>query len=557
MITLFYFSNPKCINNKIYTFKRYMVFLSTETIKKAYQSLISHEVKNSSVLHIFLILKGCGINNMNFKPIDVISEDGYPIAVNLSMLFGMDENKPEKYEFINPFSMKEWAGQAPSEALKKWVSSRIKNNIIGGATTWRKIINEDIYSNEIKFTYNYVQEIKDLTVPNIKVKLWPLVIWYNRFMQFDRECTPQELIESFKNIFYLNDLELGLLFDSTINFNLEFASSIHDYKEIRNQIGIHPKAPDNWIESTKNITLSEPKSDYTIQSSKFIFMKASKIPSIEKINQLLKDNYQIILSGPPGTSKSYIADQIGNQLSDENGPSSVMKIQFHPQYSYQDFIGGFIVKGDKVEINRGVFLNFIDNAKKVDTPFLLIIDEINRANVSSVFGETIQCLDRNYSTKLILGGKEEEISIPKNLLIIATMNTSDRTLGVMDFALRRRFSDVYFGANEAELIYKTKLECGLSLCDFLKKINTNLKSTLKNNELIIGQSIFYNENYLNTDIYEWSNNGLEDLFNYKILPIIEDYCSNEINKIEDVIGIELSKRLTGEEFIESFRNYLA
>ena len=534
-----------------------MIFLSTETIKKAYQSLSSHEIKNASVLHIFLILKGCGINNMNYKPIDVISDDGFPIAANLSMLFGLDEVKPEKYEFINPFSMKEWAGQAPSEGLKKWVSSRIKNNIIGGATTWRKIINEDIYKNEIKFTFNYVQEIKELTIPKLKIKLWPLVIWYNRFIEFERECTPQELIDSFKSSFNLNDLELGLLFDSTVNFNLEFASSVHDYKEIRNQIGIHPKAPDNWIESTKNNIISEPNTDYTIQSSKFTFMKAKNIPSVEKIYQLLKDNYQLILSGPPGTSKSYIANLIGEQITDEYGTGSVMKIQFHPQYSYQDFIGGFIVKGDQVEINRGVFLNFIDAARKVETPFLLIIDEINRANVSSVFGETIQCLDRNYSTKLLLGGQEEEINIPKNLLIIATMNTSDRTLGVMDFALRRRFSDVYIGVNENELIDKTKLECGISLCDFLKKINTNLKSTLKNNELVIGQSIFYNENYLNNDIYKWSNNGFEDLFNFKILPIIEDYCSNEVNKIEDVIGIELSKRLIGEEFIEATKAYLA
>ena len=141
-----------------------MKFISTQTIKEAYTELTNVEVKNASIFHIFLILKGCGINDTAALPVEVITEKGYPIASDLSLLFSYFEQKPEKYDFINPFSMKEYAAQAPSETLKKWVSSRIKNNIIGGATTWRKIIREDIYNNKIKFANNYVDEIKDLTI---------------------------------------------------------------------------------------------------------------------------------------------------------------------------------------------------------------------------------------------------------------------------------------------------------------------------------------------------------------------------------------------------------
>ena len=278
--------------------------------------------------------------------------------------------------------------------------------------------------------------------------------------------------------------------------------------------------------------------------------------SIEKICKLVKDNFQIILSGPPGTSKSYIAEKVSNLLVDNN-KDSILKIQFHPQYTYQDFIGGFIVNGDKVESNRGVFLRFLDKVNSSNCEnFVVIIDEINRANVSSVFGELIQCLDRNYSIKTLIAGKEETLQIPKKLFIIATMNTADRTLGSIDFALRRRFTDIYIGSNENELIDSTKTECGISLADFLKRINTKLKNTLRNNELVIGQTIFYNESTKKDGQYYWTNENLEDLFNYKILSMIEDYCNKELNKVNEVIGNKLSQRLTGEAFIKSITEYI-
>ena len=84
-----------------------MKFISTQIIKKAYTELTNVEVKNASIFHIFLILKGCGINDTAALPVQVITEKGYPIACDLSLLFSYFEQKPEKYDFINPFSMKE------------------------------------------------------------------------------------------------------------------------------------------------------------------------------------------------------------------------------------------------------------------------------------------------------------------------------------------------------------------------------------------------------------------------------------------------------------------
>jgi 5-methylcytosine-specific restriction protein B len=534
-----------------------MKYISTDSIVNAYNGLIEIDVKNASVLHIFLILKGCGINDISYENTEIIAEKGLQVANDLSSLFSYFEQKPEKYDFINPFSMNEWGAQAPSESLKKWVSSRIKNNIIGGATTWRKIIREDMYESKIKFAHNYVEEIKLLTIPENKIKLWPLVVWFNRFNKFERQHSPNELIQGFINELNLTQKEIGLLFDKSITFNITFEQHEAEMFQIRNLIGTPKNIPyPNWSESIV-MTVQEPESYYNLKSK---IMNNQKTISINKIEKLIKDNFQIILSGPPGTSKSFIANKTSLELTKDNMSSeeSILKIQFHPQYTYQDFIGGFIVNGDKVEGNRGVLLRFLDRVQEFPKDkFVLIIDEINRANVSSVFGELIQCLDRNYSTSILIAGREEIVQLPKNLYLIATMNTSDRTLSSMDFALKRRFVDIYIGTNEDELIDNTETECKISLADLLKKINTQLRTTLRNNELVIGHTIFYNDSMLTSNKYFWNNENLEDLFNYKILSIIEDYCNKENTKVNEVIGHSLSQRLIGEDFINSINEYLS
>lgn len=520
----------------------------------AYEELSSIEYSNPSILHIFLILKSCGFNDRSYIQLSNISTNGLKYANYLSILFTANEEKPLKYEFINPFSMKVWDAQAPSETLRKWVSTRIKNNVVGGATTWRRIIIENIGNDEIKFTFNYIEEIRHLTLGDKKINLFAISVWYYRFHFFETEVTPSQLINGFINDSKLDEKEIGLLFESKLNFKLTFSDKLIDSKKIRERIGLPPNNNYSWLQTNVlNGILEEDFTDYL----SFKKSTMNKIPSIEKILALLKANYQIILTGPPGTSKSYIANSIGEKLLSDNLSNSITKIQFHPQYSYQDFIGGFIVNGEKVEFNRGVLLKVIEKSKNnPDALHLIIIDEINRANLSSVFGETIQCLDRLYKISITLGGKTEEIYLPKNLLIIGTMNSSDRTLGSIDFALKRRFLEIYIGVNEDDLINTTKLNCEISAKDFLSKINKHLRVTLQNNELVIGHTIFYNDNNFNESVYLWSDEDFENLFNYKILPIIEDFCNRDVVKVEEIVGVDLSKRLTGVNFIESVRSFL-
>ena len=156
----------------------------------------------------------------------------------------------------------------------------------------------------------------------------------------------------------------------------------------------------------------------------------------------IKRKGQAILYGPPGTGKTFIADRLARHIV---GGSNGLKelIQFHPAYSYEEFIQGIRPetddKGNLVyNLKPGRFLSFCEKARRMNSPCVLIIDEINRANLSHVFGELMYLLE--YRAEEIPLTNGTHFSIPKNVQIIGTMNTADRSIALVDFALRRRFA---------------------------------------------------------------------------------------------------------------------
>jgi len=296
---------------------------------------------------------------------------------------------------------------------------------------------------------------------------------------------------------------------------------------------------------------------YELNLAKEIIMPNFKETSKPEIvlHPLLEKYSQVILAGPPGTSKSYIANQLSSKYPKEN----VIKIQFHPSYSYQTFIGGYTVDGMNVDWQDGVLFTFAQKAKEnTQNSFLIIIDEINRANVSQVFGETIQCLDRGNVTSVSRKGISTDFILPSNLKIIGTMNTSDRTIGAIDFAIKRRFVTIYMPPNPALLDDLCKSDFHIALGDFLRLINNKLLVTLKNKELVIGHALFMDENSYDpvSNKYIWTEEDFELLFNYKILPLIEDYTKGNLSQLHEILGINLPKRLTGIEFINATSLFL-
>lgn len=520
-------------------------FISTETVENTYKELIKLDVKESSILHIFFILKACGFNKSSYTPTSNIGSKGFKPASMISSLFLPNEEHPLKHDFISPFSMDEWNKQSPSEPLKKWVKSRIKNNVIGGATTWRSFLDYDPSIDSIKFKYNYIEELKKLTLDSKKLNINAFSIWSQRFTPYVEKITLSQTVDAFKDVFNITDQENFDLFTHKNNVPLKFNSSIYDAAKIRRLIGPPDNTSDEWVTtraSTKVLNIN------TILEE-IIMPEYNQVTDPEKIIKKLLDKYsQVILAGPPGTSKSYIAHNVASTYHGNN----VVKIQFHPSYSYQDFIGGYVVEGTVVSWCDGVLYQFVEKAKTdPDNEYLLIIDEINRANVGQVFGETIQCLDRNNVTSIRRHGELSEFSLPKNIKIIGTMNTSDRTIGAIDFAIKRRFVTIYAPPNPALVDELCETDINISLGDFIRLINRRLNETLRNKELSIGHAYFMDIESFDSESNKhiWNAEDFELLFNYKILPQIEDYTRGNISQLTEIIGENLQKRLIGNEFV--------
>jgi len=519
-------------------------YLSTDTIKNAYAALVKTKTKNESILHIFLILKGCGYNRNSFVSLDALYDNGIDYCRDLSALFSSHEKAPEKYDFINPFSMKEWAGN-PTESMDKWMPARAKNNILGGAITWRRILFQDMKTEDIRFHYDYLKELKDLTLGENKINKVAVAIWANRYTKFDGPVTSSTLCKYFVKKFNLTDEEEAQLFDSGSDIDLKFADKLHDVAAIRSLIG-SPEGMTDWVKSVKNAEQHESGNDDGV-----VVLNMKSDVTVEGLENMIEKHGQIILSGPPGTSKSYLCQELAKKYS------SHTKIQFHPQYTYQQFVGGYVVEKDKVVFRKGLLLNLLDQIKGGEKTHLLIIDEINRANVSQVFGEVIQCLDRDMDVSIHVDGNLTKIKLPQNLHIIATMNSSDRTIGTLDHAVRRRFLHVYCPPDTQILMDLCPSSGFIALSDFLKKVNSKLYEGLKNREMAIGHTFFLSNDVKKDKKYQWTFDAFEIVFNHKILPMIEDFCYGDLSQVRNVLGEDLPRRLHGKEFEDALKKYVS
>jgi len=523
------------------------MYLSNETILISYNDLVSSIGKETATLREFLLLKLAGISKTNYiDDSKVFSNKEYlSKAFCLLSLYSHQESIPKKNNFINPLAMNSWKDghNHPTESLKKWVTSRLKNNIRGGATQWRTILNTGTGINAseqqgaltFKLSYDYLNILRNY-VQN-KINLSALSIWYHRFIEFDSEINIAYLEANFCYIFGITEEEKSVLFYKK-NYSLNFQNHIYDTQSIREKILETPSGL-----QTDLITPANNAIDLGLTAQDMKFPKLSDFPimNTEIITRVLKDFKQVILSGPPGTSKSHWAKSIAQ---DDYFQSNFTQIQFHPQFSYQQFVGGYVVEGDLVNYKNGILLNILDGIG--DKPHLLIIDEINRANVTQVFGEILQLLDRGNSLDIKNESGSKNYSLPKNLYILATLNSTDRSLSRLDYAFKRRFAEIYVPVNASILNDLCDTTDFISLATFLEKINSNLVQLTQDKDMVIGHAIFLADHVFDTETnkYKWSYESFIFLFNYKLLPLIYDYCGNDSSTVEQILGEKLSSSIT-------------
>lgn len=253
----------------------------------------------------------------------------------------------------------------------------------------------------------------------------------------------------------------------------------------------------------------------------------------DEIWKLLHDKKQVIFFGPPGTGKSYVAQHLARWLTDQKEPSSdqVEMIQFHPAYSYEDFIEGIRPKSKPAGEGRfvvdypaqaGVFRRFCERAaQNLDRPHVFIIDEINRGNIPRIFGELMLLLEyRNKSVALPYSGKR--FSIPPNVYLIATMNTADRSIALVDFALRRRFHFIPFAADPD--LFERWLDNHDIPIPYLAELYRRLsQDAIDDANFAIGPSYF-----MDPDLTETK---LARIWRYSIEPYLEEYYVGQPSKV--------------------------
>lgn len=221
-------------------------------------------------------------------------------------------------------------------------------------------------------------------------------------------------------------------------------------------------------------------------------------PFLAELHDLLKDKGQIVLYGPPGTGKTYLALELAAALAPDEGCRSL--VQFHPSVAYEDFMEGFrpVLRDGQLtyELQEGPLVELAARAAEDPRPHVLIIDEMNRANLPKVFGELLFLLEyRDRPVQLAYRSGGDTFALPPNLWIIGTMNLADRSVGHIDAALRRRFAFVPFTPSDEQnggLLRRwlTKRNEPTWPADLVDAVNVELESDLGHTDLLIGPSYF-------------------------------------------------------------------
>jgi len=247
-----------------------------------------------------------------------------------------------------------------------------------------------------------------------------------------------------------------------------------------------------------------------------------------------------IIYGPPGTGKTYqlMKEYFPRFTNKEDGSKRYEFITFHQSYSYEEFIEGIRPVNDtngnlKYEVKDGVFKRLVKQAKNdQDNKYAIFIDEINRGNISKIFGELITLLEKDKriggenELKVTLPYSGEEFEIPSNLYVIGTMNTADRSISMIDVALRRRF--------EFKPLYPKYDIPTLKYGNLLKNLNKQLVEKI-GPDCQIGHSYFLEGN---------ETFDLEKVMNNKVIPLLQEYFYNEFGTIEEILkncGVEISE----------------
>lgn len=255
------------------------------------------------------------------------------------------------------------------------------------------------------------------------------------------------------------------------------------------------------------------------------------------LKQLLLSKKNVILQGAPGVGKTFTAKRLAYSIMGAKDEDKIGFVQFHQNYTYEDFVLGYKPSGDTFELQRGVFYRFcIKAANDPENSYFFIIDEINRGNISKIFGELLVLIEKGYrGTKMNLAYKEGSFSVPSNLFIIGMMNTADRSLSIIDYALRRRFSFYPLKAgfeSDGFREYQKNLKSPKfdSLISVIKSLNDKIV-----NDDSLGEGFEIGHSYF-CDQKEITDGWLHRVIDYDIVPLLQEYWFDNKKEIQSWVA---------------------
>lgn len=252
------------------------------------------------------------------------------------------------------------------------------------------------------------------------------------------------------------------------------------------------------------------------------------------LTELLEAKYNVILQGAPGVGKTFAAKRLAYSIMGQKDTSRVAMVQFHQSYSYEDFIQGYRPSKEGFELVNGVFYKFCKEAEEDnERPYFFIIDEINRGNLSKILGELMMLIEKDKrGEKIKLLYSNEWFTVPQNVRIIGMMNTADRSLALMDYALRRRFAFFDFAPAFPSEGFKNYLaEKDSPKLEKLIATVESLNSTISSDGSL-GDGFRIGHSYFCTDD-EITDEWLKSVVEYEVIPLIKEYWFDEPAKVRD------------------------
>lgn len=406
--------------------------------------------------------------------------------------------KDNNYYIVQPFVV-----ENAKENLEK-SKAKILTDMMNGEKMkekFREWLNRDSSISKEKIS-NYVNTISIVSNEGIKDGIFDKSIFdINTLEEFDK----------IYNIIHTNDNKRFYINDDSLTYYRQFLISYTNHYNER-------------CKETNSYTKEDFLNEVYIDSNKY-----------NSIVSILEKKKNIILEGAPGVGKTFMAKRLAYSILGEINNENLCLIQFHQSYAYEDFIEGYRPTKEGFSLEKGVFFKF---CKKADADpnnnYYMIIDEINRGNMSKIFGELLMLIEADKrGDSLELAYSKEKFSVPSNLYIIGLMNTADRSLALIDYALRRRFSFIKiepaFENHKFLTDFKNKFDNDYSkIFDIIKQINVAIE-----NDRSLGAGFKIGHSYFCPILKDRKGNkqDIEDIIRYEIIPLLEEYWYDDEDSI--------------------------